>query len=132
MHFPSDVNCWFVTVLGWLEPLLDRIGENKSNVVTPVIDVIEDDSFRYQYGSAKSTSIGGFDWSLQFTWHGIPDVERQRRNNDVAPIRYIAMLPGLQVINYMMLLHCVTGALLSFSQFVSFELYFILYFVNIF
>lgn len=84
---------------GWLEPLLDRIGENKSNVVTPVIDVIEDDSFRYQYGSAKSTSIGGFDWSLQFTWHGIPDVERQRRNNDVAPIRSPTMAGGLFAIN---------------------------------
>lgn len=84
---------------GWLEPLLDRIGENKSNAVTPVIDVIEDDSFRYQYGSAKSTSIGGFDWSLQFTWHGIPDVERQRRNNDVAPIRSPTMAGGLFAIS---------------------------------
>ena len=75
--------------LGWLEPLLDRIAENKSNVVCPVIDVIEDDSFKYQYGNARSTSIGGFDWNLQFTWHAIPDYERRRRNNlDYNPVRY--------------------------------------------
>ncbi len=28
-------------LIGWLEPLLDRIAANWSNVVTPVIDVIE-------------------------------------------------------------------------------------------
>ncbi|WAQ94377.1 GALT5-like protein [Mya arenaria] len=58
---------------GWIEPLLDRIAENKSNVVCPVIDVIEDDSFKFQYGNARSTSIGGFDWNLQFNWHAIPE-----------------------------------------------------------
>ena len=26
---------------GWLEPLLDRIGRNNTNVVCPMIDVIE-------------------------------------------------------------------------------------------
>jgi polypeptide N-acetylgalactosaminyltransferase len=72
---------------GWLEPLLDRIAANKTNVVCPVIDVIEDESLRYQYGSAKATSIGGFDWNLQFTWHGIPEYERQRRGSDIAPVR---------------------------------------------
>ena len=74
---------------GWLEPLLDRIAANKSNVVCPVIDVIEDETLRYQYGSAKATSIGGFDWNLQFTWHGIPDYERQRRASDIMPVRYV-------------------------------------------
>ena len=52
-------------VSGWLEPLLDRIAENKSNVVTPVIDVIDDETLKYQFSSAQSTSVGGFDWNLQ-------------------------------------------------------------------
>lgn len=82
--------------VGWLEPLLDRIAENKSNVVCPVIDVIEDETLKYQYGSAKATSIGGFDWNLQFTWHGIPEYERKRRGNDVAPIRYAVTMRSLQ------------------------------------
>ncbi|XP_070210950.1 polypeptide N-acetylgalactosaminyltransferase 5-like [Littorina saxatilis] len=84
---------------GWLEPLLDRIAANKSNVVCPVIDVIEDETLRYQYGSAKSTSIGGFDWNLQFTWHGIPDYERKRRPNDISPVRSPTMAGGLFAIS---------------------------------
>lgn len=82
--------------VGWLEPLLDRIAENKSNVVCPVIDVIEDDSFKYQYGNARSTSIGGFDWNMQFTWHAIPEYERVRRNQlDHLPVRTPTMAGGL-------------------------------------
>lgn len=81
---------------GWLEPLLDRIATNNSIVVCPVIDVIEDDSFKYQYGSAKSTSIGGFDWNLQFNWHAIPEYERQRREyKDYMPVRSPTMAGGL-------------------------------------
>ena len=75
-------------VVGWLEPLLDRIAINRTIVVCPVIDVIEDDSFKYQYGSAKATSIGGFDWNMQFTWHSIPDYEKNRRAKDILPVRY--------------------------------------------
>ncbi|KAL4222733.1 N-acetylgalactosaminyltransferase [Mactra antiquata] len=82
--------------VGWVEPLLDRIAENKSNVVCPVIDVIEDDSFKYQYGNARSTSIGGFDWNLQFNWHAIPENERKRREyKDYAPVRSPTMAGGL-------------------------------------
>jgi len=51
---------WWV---GWLEPLLDRIARNSSNVVTPVIDVIDDDTFQYHHGPALA--VGGFDWNLQ-------------------------------------------------------------------
>lgn len=68
---------------GWLEPLLDEIHKNYSIVVTPVIDVIDDQTLQYHYGSAKSTSIGGFDWNLQFNWHAIPAREHKRRSNPV-------------------------------------------------
>lgn len=82
--------------VGWVEPLLDRIAEDKRNVVCPVIDVIEDDSFKYQYGNARSTSIGGFDWNLQFTWHAIPEDERSRRQyKDYLPVRSPTMAGGL-------------------------------------
>ncbi|ESO90718.1 hypothetical protein LOTGIDRAFT_123129, partial [Lottia gigantea] len=84
---------------GWLEPLLDRIAANRSNVVCPVIDVIEDDSFKYQYGSAKATSIGGFDWNMQFSWHAIPEYERKRRSKDIAPLRSPTMAGGLFTIH---------------------------------
>ncbi|CAL1533307.1 unnamed protein product [Lymnaea stagnalis] len=84
---------------GWLEPLLDRIAINETIVVCPVIDVIEDDTLKYQYGSAKATSIGGFDWNMQFSWHAIPDYERARRGSDVAPIRSPTMAGGLFAIS---------------------------------
>jgi len=71
--------------LGWLEPLLNRIAENQSNVVAPIIDVLRDDTLRYKYTSARSASVGGFDWHLQFNWHAIPERERKRRKNEVDP-----------------------------------------------
>jgi polypeptide N-acetylgalactosaminyltransferase len=74
---------------GWLEPLLDRIAENQSNVVTPVIDVINDKSMLYMYGNAKATNVGGFDWNLQFNWHGIPQKEMERRKSDIDPLRFV-------------------------------------------
>jgi polypeptide N-acetylgalactosaminyltransferase len=64
-------------------------------VVTPVIDVLDDETLRYQYSGAKSTSVGGFDWNLQFNWHAIPERERKRRKSDVDPVRSPTMAGGL-------------------------------------
>ena len=72
---------------GWLEPLLDRIAQNRSNVVAPVIDLLADDTLRYRYSSATSTFVGGFDWNLEFNWHAMPERERKRRKSDVEPVR---------------------------------------------
>lgn len=84
---------------GWLEPLLARISANTTNVVTPIIDVISDSSLAYQYTSARSTSVGGFDWNLQFNWHAIPRREIERRKSDVDPIRSPTMAGGLFAID---------------------------------
>jgi len=80
---------------GWLEPLLYRIKLNWTNVATPVIDVLDDDTLRYQFSGAKSTSVGGFDWNLQFNWHAIPDRERKRRKRDIDPVQSPTMAGGL-------------------------------------
>ena len=52
---------------GWIEPLLGRIAEDRTAVVCPVIDIINDDSFQY----VKSFSLhwGGFNWELNFRYH---------------------------------------------------------------
>ncbi|XP_065560666.1 putative polypeptide N-acetylgalactosaminyltransferase 9 isoform X2 [Artemia franciscana] len=78
---------------GWLEPLLDRIARNRTNVVTPVIDVINDDTFQYQNGGG--VAVGGFDWNLQFNWHQIPDREKKRREHNADPVYSPTMAGGL-------------------------------------
>lgn len=66
--------------LGWLEPLLDRIARNSTTVVCPVIDVIDDTTLEFHYRDSTGVNVGGFDWNLQFSWHGVPDREKKRHN----------------------------------------------------
>ncbi|XP_019364278.1 PREDICTED: polypeptide N-acetylgalactosaminyltransferase 12 [Gavialis gangeticus] len=79
---------------GWLEPLLERIGEEESAVVCPVIDVIDWNTFEY-LGNAGEPQIGGFDWRLVFTWHLIPEREQKRRRSKTDVIRSPTMAGGL-------------------------------------
>lgn len=84
---------------GWLEPLLQRIAENSSNVVCPVIDVISDDTFEYHYRDSRSLNVGGFDWNLQFNWHSVPDREKRRRKHSWLPVASPTMAGGLFAID---------------------------------
>ncbi|XP_049752095.1 polypeptide N-acetylgalactosaminyltransferase 12 [Elephas maximus indicus] len=79
---------------GWLEPLLERIHEEESAVVCPVIDVIDWDTFEY-LGNPGEPQIGGFDWRLVFTWHTVPERERRRMRSPIDVIRSPTMAGGL-------------------------------------
>ncbi|KAK6327859.1 hypothetical protein J4Q44_G00035050 [Coregonus suidteri] len=79
---------------GWLEPLLDRIKEEPSAVVCPVIDVIDWNTFQY-LGNPGEPQIGGFDWRLVFTWHSVPEYEQKRRRSAIDVIRSPTMAGGL-------------------------------------
>lgn len=68
----------FAWHIGWLEPLLDRIAQNSTTVVCPVIDVIDDTTLEYHWRDSGGVNVGGFDWSLQFNWHAVPERERKR------------------------------------------------------
>ncbi|CAO4371748.1 unnamed protein product [Caenorhabditis nigoni] len=80
---------------GWIEPLLDRIKRDPTTVVCPVIDVIDDNTFEYHHSKAYFTSVGGFDWGLQFNWHSIPERDRKNRTRAIDPVRSPTMAGGL-------------------------------------
>ncbi|KAM3175534.1 hypothetical protein ACTXT7_008314 [Hymenolepis weldensis] len=71
----------------WLEPLLDRIAEDTTNVVVPVIDVISADTLQYNHAPSRSIQVGGFDWSLIFRWHPIPPRDAARAGAPNSPVR---------------------------------------------
>ena len=68
-----DAHC--ETTPGWLEPLLARIAEERTAIVCPVIDIINDDNFAY----TKSFSFhwGAFNWELHFRWFTMSKVAIQ-------------------------------------------------------
>lgn len=70
--------------------MLSRIKEDRTAVLCPEIDLIDKDTL--QYGGTGSYSVGGFWWSLHFSWRPIPTHEKERRaaltNGDISPIRY--------------------------------------------
>eukprot|EP00062_Callorhinchus_milii_P019508 gi/632974161/ref/XP_007903518.1/ PREDICTED: polypeptide N-acetylgalactosaminyltransferase 12-like [Callorhinchus milii] len=88
------LDCHCECHIGWLEPLLERIHEEESAVVCPVIDVIDWNTFEY-LGNAGEPQIGGFDWNLVFTWHVVPEHERKRRRSPIDAIRSPTMAGGL-------------------------------------
>jgi polypeptide N-acetylgalactosaminyltransferase len=67
--------------------------------MTPVIDVIDDKTLKYNYGPIDAINIGGFDWNLQFNWHLVPERERKRRQHRFEPIRTPTMAGGLFAIS---------------------------------
>lgn len=63
-----------------------RIHEKESAVVCPVIDVIDWNTFEY-LGNSGEPQIGGFDWRLVFTWHVVPQRERELMRSPIDVIR---------------------------------------------
>lgn len=68
--------------VGWLEPLLARVEQNRSTVACPVIDVISWEKIEYSTVRGPPGVRGGFNWGLQFKWKKIPQYEQERRNFD--------------------------------------------------
>eukprot|EP00041_Stephanoeca_diplocostata_P027180 m.745773 g.745773 ORF g.745773 m.745773 type:complete len:566 (+) comp23128_c0_seq1:2-1699(+) len=72
----------------WLEPLLQRISENYKNVVTPVIDLLDDKTFNY---GASPLVVGSFNWALTFKWKSA----RGARGGARSPVMSPTMAGGL-------------------------------------
>uniref|UniRef100_A0A674CVG2 Polypeptide N-acetylgalactosaminyltransferase n=1 Tax=Salmo trutta TaxID=8032 RepID=A0A674CVG2_SALTR len=82
---------------GWLEPLLARIVEEPTAVVSPEITTINlnDFTFNKPVATAKARNRGNFDWSLSFGWEGIPEHERNRRKDETYPVKTPTFAGGL-------------------------------------
>lgn len=74
---------------GWLEPLLHRISQEPNAVVTPVIDIINADTFQY---SSSPLVRGGFNWGLHFKWENVPDGQLATDADFVKPIRCVGQI----------------------------------------
>ncbi|XP_031569273.1 polypeptide N-acetylgalactosaminyltransferase 2-like [Actinia tenebrosa] len=82
----------------WLQPLLQRVVEDRKAVVSPIIDVISMDDFNYIGASADIK--GGFDWSLHFKWDNLtPEQKQARRNTPIAPIKTPMIAGGLFMVD---------------------------------
>ncbi|XP_044738005.1 polypeptide N-acetylgalactosaminyltransferase 3-like [Chrysoperla carnea] len=85
-----DAHC--ECTIGWLESLLDRISQNRKNVVCPVIDIISDDTFAY----IKSFQLhwGAFNWALHFRWFTLQGNELKKRKLNITTPFYTPTMAG--------------------------------------
>lgn len=91
-----DAHC--ECTIGWLESLLQRIAEDRTRVVCPVIDIIHDDTFAY----VKSFELhwGALNWQLHFRWYTLSGQRLQERKKDIIyPFPTPAMAGGLFAID---------------------------------
>lgn len=74
---------------GWLEPLLARVAEDRTAVVSPDIVTIDLNTFEFSKPIQRGRvhSRGNFDWSLTFGWETLPLHEKQRRKDETYPIK---------------------------------------------
>lgn len=82
---------------GWLEPLLARIAENYTAVVSPDITTIDLNTFEFVKPSpyGQNHNRGNFDWGLSFGWEVLPDHEKKRRKDETYPIKTPTFAGGL-------------------------------------
>jgi polypeptide N-acetylgalactosaminyltransferase len=69
--------------MNWLDPLLARVAESRTTVATPMIDVINPDTFAY---TPSPLVKGGFNWGLHFRWDNVPKELLQHGEDFVKPI----------------------------------------------
>ncbi|XP_055496989.1 polypeptide N-acetylgalactosaminyltransferase 16 [Leucoraja erinacea] len=81
----------------WLQPLLQRVKEDHTRVLSPIIDVISLDTFAYLAASADLR--GGFDWSLHFKWEQMSIEQKMARSDPTQSIRTPVIAGGIFVIN---------------------------------
>lgn len=87
------------TTDGWLEPLLHPIYLDRTAVVCPVIDIIDDKTLQYVAAEGDHFQIGGFNWRGEFSWHNIPSAWKMNRASMAEPMKSPTMAGGLFAIS---------------------------------
>ncbi|XP_067143902.1 polypeptide N-acetylgalactosaminyltransferase 16-like [Centruroides vittatus] len=82
--------------VGWMEPLLDRVTKNPKLLASPVIDIIDIETFHYK--SSSPDLKGGFDWGLRFIWLPLTAEEKSKRQHPTEPIKSPVIPGGLFLI----------------------------------
>lgn len=86
---------------GWFEPLIEPIEKDRTTVVTPVIDTLDDVTFEYTFIPYNTTYVGGFDWNLEFKWHRLPASVLEKRKSPADLVKSPTMAGGLFAVNKM-------------------------------
>lgn len=68
----------------WVEPLVQRIKENRHVFICPVIDIINDKNLEYNPVDSYFFQLGGFDWTGHFTWINRPRNEAEHEPTKAA------------------------------------------------
>lgn len=82
---------------GWLEPLLDRIVQNKNTTAIAVCEELN----MHTLALVKNVGIfvTGFSWDMIFKWKRIPESEKLRRKHEDDPVYSPTMLGAFFVID---------------------------------
>ena len=74
-----------LSLVGWLAPLLTSVSHTLTAVMSPQIDFLNVETFRYMLSApAKSYPIGGFTWDLDFLWY-----DQSRSNKDTREHEFV-------------------------------------------
>ena len=82
---------------GWLEPMLQRIADDPTVVVSPVIDIIDKSTFDYR--PINEVLRGGFTWALNFKWISMTAKHQATRKSSISPVRSPTIAGGLFAIH---------------------------------
>lgn len=82
--------------VGYVEPLLTRIKEDRRVLAVPVIDIINADTFAY---TSSPLVRGGFNWGLHFKWDNLPSGTLVKDSDFLGPFKSPTMAGGLFAID---------------------------------
>ncbi|XP_054462337.1 polypeptide N-acetylgalactosaminyltransferase 15-like [Anoplopoma fimbria] len=82
---------------GWLEPLLERVAQDRTRVVSPIMDVIDWQTF--QYNATQWPVRGVFDWRLDFYWESKPQLQDKDPDSAVRPVQSPALGGGVLAVD---------------------------------